>query len=220
MRYFCAQVRVPTTAAPAPARLLDMLALSSFRFPLHVASGFWLLTASGLWGCSSDISDPPPSFRDASVAGYDAAVAPSPGDAAAVPNLHADPDELDGGARLCAIMRNACHDLDKGSGDLADKCHDWGHEGDPEVCTEHYSECMAFCSHADAGATPDAAAQTDAAQSPPHDAALDAAATDAATLETPDAAARDAAAPDAATRDAALEASDAASAADASDGSL
>lgn len=85
---------------------------------------------------------------------------------ATIPDLHADPDELEGGARLCAILRNACHPFDKGAGDLADRCHDWGHEGAADVCAEHYDDCMALCSQVDAGRVTDASAHD--ASSHPH----------------------------------------------------
>src|SRR5690606_23049065 len=89
---------------------------------------------------------------------------------ATIPDLHADPDELEGGARLCAILRNACHPFDKGAGDLADRCHDWGHEGAADVCAEHYDDCVAVCSHVDAGHVHDASAPPHAAQSDAADA--------------------------------------------------
>jgi len=51
-------------------------------------------------------------------------------------------DDEDGAAK-CDELGELCHPV---MTDLGQECHELGHAGDPDVCTERYDECVEECS--------------------------------------------------------------------------
>jgi hypothetical protein len=72
--------------------------------------------------------------------------APQPHDAAppAVHDAASSPDATLAAIQRCIRLGNVCHAGDDGSGPVHE-CHGIGHDGDLNLCAEHYDRCIALC---------------------------------------------------------------------------